>query len=173
MKNLIKIYWLPTLLILGFSAIIFILLNREQDVVYLEPKIIQSIENESTKQKEIIREVKKEIIEIENSEKYISLRNKLDSLIAVKDTSAVTTDICYNTVVIQDSIIEKQKTVINSQDIVIQNDSIVKLQYIETISSKNIELKKADKKIKRSLWRGRVEGFVVGGVTGLIVGKVL
>lgn len=172
MKN-IKDY-LPTIILVIASAIIIhILLNKEPDRIYIEPKIIQELENQSTKEKEIIRETKLQVVKIENSEEYIKLRAELDSIMHRKDTSKYATEVCYQTVTIQDSIISKQKVVIDSQDKVITNDSIIKLHYKEVIDEQNKEIVKLDKKAKKNLWRGRGEGVVVGGVLGFVLGKSL
>lgn len=166
--------YLPTIVItIASIIIIYILLNKETEIVYIEPKIIQTLEEQSAKEKEIIRETKLQVVKIENSEEYIKLRAELDSMMSRKDTSKYATEVCYETVVTQDSIISNQKVIITSQDKVIANDSIVKEHYKEVISEKDKEIVKLDKKAKKNLWRGRGEGVVVGGVLGYVLGKAL
>lgn len=166
--------WINTILIVISFIVLFVMLNNKKpDIINIEPKIIEAIEAETAKEKEIIKETKVQVVQIENSKEYLLLRKTLDSLMVSKDTSKFTTEVCYNTVITQDSIIDKQKIIINSQDKVIFNDSLVKLQYKEIIENKNIELAETKKKVKKSLWRGRAEGFVTGGVVGVVVGKVV
>lgn len=166
-----KEWLIPIIIITILSIIVLLVLFKEPDKIYVEPKVIDIIESKNDEEKEKIREIKTEIRYIENSKEYTKLRHIIDSLIITKDTSSFATTSCYKVVIVQDSIIHKQKEVITIQDRVIENDSIIKLQLKETISEKNEELKKSKKDNKKSLWRGRGEGFIVGGIIGFVVGK--
>lgn len=165
------------LLAFAFGIIIVLLFTRNSEKNEVPepiiPKIVVDLENQNAKEKEIINNRVIEIREIENSDKYLSLKHLLDSLMTTKDTSSFATITCYETVEIQDTIISKQKDVIERQERVIQTDSLVKDQLHTTILQQDLKIKEEVKKGKKKLWRGRGEGAVVGGVVGFILGKTL
>lgn len=151
-------------IVLGYKIII-----KKYDNVNIPQ--VQIIEHENKGLKTEVKETIKEIRYIQDSRDYLDLRKQLDSLIRISGDTSEISVACNKTVKIQDTIIEKQGSVIVKQQKVINNDSIIKTIYIDTIKALKEDVASEKKKGKRKLWRGRIEGGVVGFVVGYVVGK--
>jgi len=158
-------------LIFGTLMLILFLAGNKKEVKIKESPIVQAIEEESAGKKTEIYKTLSEIKYIQEGQDYIQLRRTLDSLLYQKaDTSTyLLRKTCLETVLKQDTIIDKQEFVISTQQGVIKNDSLVKIVYKDEISGLKQDVEKEKKTSKKNRWKGRLEG----GVAGLVVGYVL
>lgn len=167
----IKPYLNTIVTVIGFIIVIVMLSNKKPIEVHIPA--VEALEAVNTHTKEIITNNKNEVVRIENSTNYKELRKFLDSAITYKDTSGLVALKCFELVVVQDTIIAKQKDIIANQDKVINNDSIIKYQLNSVINKKEDEITQEKKKSVRNLWKGRIQGVVTGAVAGYVAGKAL
>lgn len=169
MKNIKKhIPFLNSILLV--VILLFAIFKKDKKPAIIIPNI-EYIEGQNTHTKEVVNNLKEEVKIIKNSEKYKDLKHILDSLVLIKDTSSLAINTCISVVKTQDTIILKQKDIITNQDFIIKNDSVIKEQYKEIINVKNNDISELEKKTKTNLWKGRIQGGVVGFISGYILSK--